>query len=117
MSVSVQLRESNSVTLDGSGNGTAKVGPLTARETWNPSIAHVSANIGKVTNEAACQVYVGDTVNPNNFRDGTLSGSSGDSTGRINADIIETGHYVYAVWTGGDPGVQATLTVTGTKNV
>jgi hypothetical protein len=105
------------VTLDASGNGTAQVGPISARETWYPANAHVAANSGSVTNEAQCLVYVGDTVNPNNFRDGTLSGSSGDSTDAINADVVLQGNYIWAVWLGGDAGVNATLIVTGEKDV
>lgn len=114
----VQIRgASNSVTLNASGNGIAQVGPQSAREIWHPANAHVSANIGQVTNEAQCIVYVGATVGPNNFRDGTLSGSSGDVTDAINNDEITNGNYVFAVWTGGDPGVQATLNVTGEKDI
>lgn len=109
--------QSIAVHLDGSGNGTAKIGPVSARETWYPANAHVSANIGNVTNEARCIVYVGDGVNANNFRDGTLSGSSGDTTDAISNDIIKIGHYVFAVWSSGDPGVLATLTVTGEREV
>lgn len=107
----------DSTTLDASGNGTAKVGPISAREIWYPSNAHVSANIGTVTNEAQCIVYVGNTVGAGQFRDGTLSGSSGDATGKISADIIKQNEYVFAVWSGGDPGATATLVVTGYKDV
>lgn len=69
--------ESASVTLNGSGNGMAKIGPISSREVWSPDKAHVSANIGLVTNEASCQIYVGQQVNANSFRDGTLSGRRG----------------------------------------
>lgn len=109
--------QSASVTLDASGNGTVQIGPISSRETWYPANAHVSANIGKVTNEAQCIVYVGDGVGPNNFRDGTLSGSSGDTSDAISNDIIEQGQYVFAVWAGGDPGVSATLTITGERGI
>jgi hypothetical protein len=109
--------QSNSVTLNASGNGTAKIGPISSRETWYPANAHVSANIGQVTNEAQCIVYVGDGVGPNNFRDGTLSGSSGDTTDAIGNDVIKQGQYVFAVWSGGDAGALATLTVTGEREV
>jgi hypothetical protein len=106
-----------SVTLDGSGNGVAKVGPQSAREIWHPENVHVAANTGNVTNEASCLVYVGDAVGPNNFRDGTLSGSSGDTTDAVNADEINQGEYVFAVWSGGDVGVMATMIVTGEKDI
>jgi carotenoid cleavage dioxygenase-like enzyme len=105
------------VTLTGTGSGMVKLGPLSARETWYPANAHVSANIGQVTNEAQCIIYVGTSVEANNFRDGTLSGSSGDSTDAISADIVPMGEYIFAVWSGGDAGAIATLTVSGEKEV
>lgn len=116
MSVSVPLYESQPITLDSNGNGTAQLGPLSAREVWKPQNVHVSANANP-SNEAQCSIYVGDTVNPANYRDGTWSGSSGDSTDKINADVIKIGNYIFAVWTGGDSGIQATLSVTGTKEI
>lgn len=109
----VMLRETAITTLNGSGNGTAKVGPLTARERWSPQNVHVSVSTN--TNEAQCSIYVGDSPTQSNFRDQTLSGSTGDSSDRVNADVIGCGYYVFAVWTGGDPGSQAIMTVTGTK--
>lgn len=104
-------------TLNGSGAATVKIGPISARESWYPANAHVSANAGSVTNEAQCLVYVGTAVGTNTFRDGTLSGSSGDSTDAINADHVVQGEYIWAVWIGGDAGAQASLTVTGEKEV
>lgn len=109
------LSESVSVQLDGSGNGTAKTGPLSARETWQPSNVHVS--VSTATNEAVCNIYVGDAAQQRNFRDATFTGSSGDSSDRVNADTVTVGAYVWAVWTGGDPGAMATLSVTGSKMV
>jgi hypothetical protein len=104
------------VILDGSGNGTAKLGPASAREIWNPDNVHVQVT-GPVTNEASCIIYVGDNATQGNFRDATQSGSTGDSSGRVNADTIKSGHYVWAVWAGGDAGRQATLLVTGSRTV
>lgn len=117
MTTTVPLYQTAVINLNGSGAGTAKVGPASAREVWQPANAHVIANAGQVTNEATCLIYVGDSPTQNNFRDGTFSGSSGDSSDRINADIIKCGWFVWAVWSGGDAGVQATLTVTGDKTV
>jgi hypothetical protein len=111
-----RLYESATVKLNGSGNGTAKVGPLTAREVWYPQNAHVSANQNP-TNQAQCYIYIGDQPVQYNFRDATISGSSGDSTDRINADVIKKGQYIWAVWSNGDPNVTAILTVTGTKDI
>ena len=103
------------ITLDGSGNGTAKVGPLTARENWQPQIASVSVATNAA--EAACKVYVGPAATAAYFLDGTLSGSTGDSTDRVSAAPCPHGYWVWAVWAGGDPGAVATLRVTGTKEL
>jgi hypothetical protein len=90
----VPLDQTAVVTLNGSGGGTAKVGPLSAREVWFPANVHV--RVSTTTSEAQCLVYVGGDAIQVNFRDGTFTGSSGDSSDRVNAD---------------------TLTVTGTKQV
>lgn len=110
------LDESAFVVLDGSGNGTVKLGPLTARETWMPANASVRVNRNP-TNESQCQIYVGQTATDENFRDNTFSGSSGDTSGKVGGRSVAKGDYVWAVWTGGDPGQRACLNVTGTKNV
>lgn len=112
----VKLDESATVTLDGAGNGTARVGPISAREVWHPAMVHVSANRAPV-NEAQCLVFMGDLPIRTNYRDGTFSGSSGDSTDSFKSDIVKLGQYIIAQWTGGDPGQIATLTVTGEKEV
>jgi hypothetical protein len=110
------LYESKTVTLNGSGNGTVKLGPISAREVWSPSSASVKTNQTTVTNEAVCNLYVGLSATQENFRDGTFSGSSGDSSDLV-AGQLKIGNFVWAVWTGGDAGAQATLVVTGTKEV
>lgn len=102
------------VVLDGSGNGTVKLGPIGPREKWFPTSAGVSASSHVA--EAACTLYVGDAPIRGNFRDATLSGSTGDSSGRCTGPI-PLGWFVWAVWTGGDPGAVATLTVTGSKTI
>lgn len=111
----VPLNESTTVVLSGAGSGTAKVGPISAREVWKPGIAHVSASSN--VNEAQCLIYVGDSPIQRNFVDGTFSGSSGDSSDRVNATEVKVGASVWAVWSGGDAGATATLTVTGTKRL
>src|SRR5215831_13424817 len=113
---SVRLDESATVVLDGSGNGTAQLGPLSAREVWHPANVHVFVNQNP-TNEAECRIFKGDQPITTNYRDGTFSGSSGDSTDSLNADVVICGEKVIAVWTGGDAGFTATINVTGTKDV
>ena len=112
MPVTVPLNQTAPVTLDASGNGTARVGPISLREVWNP--AQVSVRVSTNANEAQCAVYIGDDTSAPNFQDGTLLGSSGASTTNV-AGPVYVGQYVFAVWTGGDPGAQGQMTVTGTK--
>lgn len=109
------LRESIPVKLDGTGAGTAKVGPLSARETWFPDNVHVSVNTN--TLESHCKIYVGRDTSQSNFRDESVQASSGDSSGTIGADVLTVGMYVWAVWTGGDANAQAVLTVVGVRDV
>jgi hypothetical protein len=111
----VDMTERAVITLNGSGAGTARLGPLTAMETWYPVNASVKANTNP-TNEAQCVIYVGQTATQENFRDNTFSGSSGDASGKV-AGKLSKGSYVFAVWSGGDAGQQATLTVTGEKEI
>jgi hypothetical protein len=103
------------VTLNGSGNGTARVGPLNARETWHPENVHVS--VASNVNEATCAIYVGDAPIQQNFRDATFTGSSGDSTDKVGADTVGPNVKIWAVWSGGDAGAQAVIRVTGTKDI
>ena len=112
----VKLNEFVPVTLDGSGNGTAKAGPRSARETWFPVNVHVSANTNPVK-DAVCKVYVGDQATQNNFRDATISGSTGDSTDRVNADQIPLGQYIFAVWSNGDANIQGVMNITGEREI
>lgn len=119
MTQTVQLRESATITLNGSGNGIARVGPRSGREVWTPDNVHVSTAqlANAIVNEAECQIFVGNDTSQTNFRDMTVSGSHGDSSDKCNADVIKCGWYIIAQWTGGDIGVSAILTVTGTKTV
>lgn len=110
----VSLRETAVVTLDGSGGGMAKVGPLSAREIWYPD--NVAISVTGFTKQATTTIYKGPDTTQSNFRDISTFGS-GDSSGACNADTIRCGDYISAVWVGGDAGKQAILTVTGLKDV
>lgn len=114
MASTVTLRERGSVVLDGSGNGTVGIGPIGARETWHPDQASVAASTA--VKEASCSIYVGDAPTGAFFRDRTISGSTGDSSTNVGGDV-PVGWKVWAVWTGGDAGALATLTVTGDKEI
>lgn len=118
MSVTVPLNQSAAVTLNSSGNGTAKLGPVSLRESWTPEVVSVSTNQapGTVTNEAQCQVFLGEDTSQPNYVGGTLSGSTGDSTDNVTGPVT-CGQYIFAVWTGGDKGAQGQLNVLGTKDI
>jgi hypothetical protein len=113
----LNLTATASTVLDANGNGTAQGGPTSPGTVWLPAIASVNCNEAEVINEAACKTYAGAFVSSGTFVDGTLSGSSGDSTQNIAGRTIYPGQYVFAVWTGGDPGALAVLNVTGTRQV
>lgn len=101
------------VTLDGNGNGTASAGPQSPGEQWTGLLA--SVRVATNTAEAICSTYAGAAATPGYFVGATTWGSTGDSTS--NMPTVQVGGNVFAVWTGGDPGARATLTVTGTKRV
>jgi hypothetical protein len=101
------------VTLDSNGDGTAYVGPLSPGEVW--ANLTVSVRVATNTNEAICSIYAGAAATPGYFADSTTWGSTGDST--QNMGQVRVGGNVYAVWSGGDHGAQATMTVTGIRMV
>jgi len=109
------------VRLNASGAGTARVGPLTAREVWYPSNVSIKTTFPgsqtAPTLQSKCDIYMGRNVSPEFFRDNSIQASIGDVTGACSADIVRIGQYIWAVWSGGDSGVQATLTVSGLKDV
>ncbi len=101
------------VTLDANGDGTASTGPQSFGEVWTPGNAAV--RVATNVNEAICSTYAGAGATPGYFCGATTWGSTGDSTS--NVPVVKVGGNVWAVWTGGDPGAQAVLTVTGVKQV
>jgi hypothetical protein len=98
------------VVLDGAGNGTASIGPQTVRERWYPT--NVGVTVSSDNSEPACKIFSGPAVSPIYYVDGTGTGSF-DSTDSIAGKELHAGDKVWAVWTGGDPGAIATVTVTG----
>lgn len=111
----VALRETAIVTINSSGNATAKVGPRSAREVWYPDNVHIS--VQGFTHESSCSIYMGSDTTQSNFRDESVFASSGDSSGTVSADVVKVGHYIWAVWSGADVGKSAVLTITGVKDV
>lgn len=112
MAATLTLSETTSVTLDGSGNGKAQLGPIGPNETWTPSSVSVLCSTN--TAEALCKLYAGPSASPQYFKDITVDGSTGDATDKANIHIPK-GWFIWAVWTGGDAGATATLNIDGTK--
>lgn len=106
------LNENASVILNAFGDGQVKVGPHGPGVLWYPQVASVKTT-QPVTNEASCKIYVGNAPTDDNFVDGTLSGSSGDSTHNVAGSELRSNQFIWAVWHSGDPGAQATLSVVG----
>lgn len=111
--VTVPLFVSAVVTFNGSGNGTASIGPRNQREVWSPAVVSVSASSSVA--EAGCKIYAGFDASQPDFIDQTLSGSTGDSTANIAGKTVQCNEQVFAVWAGGDAGAQGRMTVQGTK--
>lgn len=102
------------VILDSNGNGTAQCGPGRVREHWQ--ISGVAVAVNTQNKEASCSVYIGSNPDRTSFVGNTITGSSGDTCGTAGIDI-QPGQFVFAVWTGGDPGATATLTAFGTYTI
>jgi hypothetical protein len=117
--VTVTLNQSATVVLNANGAGTAQLGPVNGRESWTPAVVSVKTNqtAATIVNEAQCKIYAGPDTSDSNYVDGTLSGSTGDSTANIAGQTVVCGECVYAVWTGGDAGAQGRVIVSGTKQL
>jgi hypothetical protein len=114
----LNLTQRGQTVLDGSGNGTVQLSPDGPQEHWYLTLASVKV-AQPVTNEAQCRIYAGPSTDDLYFVDGTLSGSTGDSTDRVTGIEISRTQvpYIWAVWSGGDPGQTASLAVNGQKEI
>jgi hypothetical protein len=102
------------VTLDGSGNGQAFLGPSRVREHWQ--LAGVSVKVATSVKEATCDVYLGTAASPTQFLSHTDFGSSGRTCALGGLDI-QPGQSIIAVWEGGDANATATLVFNGTYTI
>lgn len=105
----VPLSESKQITLDGSGNGAVAIGPEISAQVWIPVMmgVQVSTNV----KEPMFKFYRGRSAGPLNFINGTSTGSN-DATD-ISGIILHPGETLYCVWTGGDAGAIASVTLIG----
>jgi hypothetical protein len=113
LSQQLSLNTSAYDTLDVNGNGQAQCGPGLPGVSWQPSSIAVSVSTN--VSEAQCSVYLGIGPYPGSLVGATQTGSTGDSTDC--SATVWPGQELIAVWTGGDPGSIATMSVFGTKTV
>lgn len=116
MSQTVPLSEFATIQLDGSGNGTARVGPMAHGVAWKPTVAGIKMSGDSPSGLAMCTVYAGSSPTDDNFVDATYDVNNA-STDAVSGQELRLGQYVYAVWSGGNAGATATLTVNGTKDI
>jgi hypothetical protein len=102
------LRIADQVTLDGSGNGQVELTCDVAG--WTLNMAGLRVDPRPVTLEPECQIFINGQ-----FVGGSLSASM-DADTTFNQSM-QQGEKIQAVWTGGDPGKTAILSLTGTKTL
>jgi hypothetical protein len=97
--------------LDSNGYGSATVTPN--RGTFTVSMSSVSVSFSDGTPlafEPVAKVYLA-VVGDSGFVEGSFSGASDTSDSSY---VVNQGEPLTCVWTGGDPGANATFRVTGT---
>ena len=107
------LTQDASVVLNSSGNGTASIGP-TVGQKWRLRTASIIVPGAILIPQ--CKIYMGGAAIDPFFVDGTYTGALA-STSNVNGKPLTNGQRIFAVWTGGDPGATATLTITGTSEI
>jgi hypothetical protein len=111
METEASLDETGSVVLDASGNGTVVLRPSNAHERWVITTTVVRVNSG--TNIPSCVTYAGSSgVTGGTPVDTTVTGNGDSSDTRVE---INPGSFFTVVWTGGDVGATASVTVTGKR--
>lgn len=97
------------VTLGATGGGQVSLGPDQGPPNWHVTSIIVQTNRPATAPIPRIQLYL-DQVNPQNSLGLSYDGSFGQAAG--DQDLIR-GQHIIAVWTGGQAGDLATLTVNG----
>jgi hypothetical protein len=105
---------SATVVLDANGNGTVTIGPTIPGTAWQVSGVGVLVNGGVAVNVPTFTLYNGGPA-PGNFLGGSYTGSNDSDTGL--AITLTPGQILTGVWSGGDPGASATMSVNGTQTI
>lgn len=112
MGTVLPLDESGQVTLDGSGNGAIRIGPLYSVQKWIPTmiVVNVSTNVKEPVFK-----YFRNSPGATSYLGGTYTGSNDQSD--ISGQILNPGESFYCQWTGGDAGALASVALNGTKEI
>jgi hypothetical protein len=102
----VPLNTSGTVKLSAAGAGTVTLAP-TGLENWH--VTRVAVTVTTNVLEPVARVYIG-SVAPGNLLAGTYTGSLDSSD---EDQYVSPGQPLLCVWTGGDAGATATLSVFG----
>ena len=114
MSQTVPLSVSVSVVLNGSGGGQVQSGPALPGVAWNPSSVAVLVQPVSTTVVSQFLLYLGPPQAAN-FQGGTYTGDNNSDD--LALPPMYAGQVLTGVWTGGNPGATATMTLTGTQDI
>lgn len=92
-----------SVTLDGSGNGTATIAP---RGSGMSTITRTTVSVATAVKMPIAQTFI-NVATPPNLVDATYTGANDSSDTTI---PLQPGSQLLCVWSGGDAGALATVT-------
>src|SRR6266566_482159 len=116
--LALELNETATVTLDGAGNGIARLSPYGPRNgglSWD--LTQVVVSVATIVNEAQASLYLSYGIqesSPSTLVAQTATGSSGDTCAM--SQTIRPGDWLSVRWTGGDAGAVATFRVSGQIN-
>lgn len=105
------LNAGKSVVLDSTGAGQIPIGPDTGPANWQVTGILTQTNRPGVSPIPRVQLYL-DVVDPANALGLSYDGSFGQAAGD---QLLTRGQHIIAVWTGGQSGDRATITVNGEK--
>lgn len=112
----VPLYEFGDTVLDGSGDGTVRLGPSAHGVVWRPKVVSIKMTGAIPSGVATCFVYAGNSATDQFFVDATYNVKN-NATGKIEGQEIRLGQYVFGVWDGATAGATATVVVSGEKDI
>lgn len=110
---SAKLKQTDTIQLDGNGNGEIEFGPVPAGREWMVARLQVFVDVDNPMPVAS--VYDGTPVVPN-LVDATYTGAQ-DTSEMAGTPPMSASEVLTVRWTGGAPGANATATLTGVEVV